>query len=309
MARPDRIRVAVAVCTYRRNEALRLLLTALVRMAADGKDNFALGIVVVDDSAEKLARDLVRSFDDSFELGATYRHSGARNISKARNLAIETAAEVADWIAMTDDDCEPSDAWLAELLRIQAITGAQVVTGGLVRRAPQGTPKWLTDQPFLNRSRFDASDGQELSTAFTNNCLISSALVKANPDLRFKTEFGRIGGEDTVFFHEIARSGHTIRFARNALMYENEDEDRLTLRYQLRRFFWYGNTSVQTSLQKGVKRGKLTLHGFATIARAAAEPFSRIAGGQKPQMLYALARVCEGAGKLAGVVGIRVNHK
>jgi len=78
---------------------------------------------------------------------------------------------------------------------------------------------------------------------------------------------------------------------------------------QLRRFFWYGNSSIHTSLPKGVTRGKLALHSLATIARAMAAPFSKAASGQSPQLLYSLARVFEGMGKLAGVAGIKVNHK
>src|SRR5690606_1312696 len=120
-------------------------------------------------------------------------------------------------------------------------------------------------------------DGQPMATAFTNNCLMSAAMLRDNPQLRFRTEFGRIGGEDTVFFHEIAAAGFPIRFARHALMYENEEESRLTLRYQLRRAFWYGNTSIQTSRQKGVGRGKLALHSVASIARAFAAPVRRLA--------------------------------
>jgi succinoglycan biosynthesis protein ExoM len=269
----------------------------------------SIGVVVVDDSAEQLARELVLSFSGDFELKAAYRHSGSRNISKARNLAVETASEIGDWIAMTDDDCEPSDHWLTELHRVQRETGAQVITGPLVRRAPDGSPRWLIEQPFLSASRFDGIDGQEMEHAFTNNSMLSSILIKENPDLRFKPEFGRIGGEDMVFYRQVAKSGYKICFAQNALVYENEEPERLTIRYQMRRFFWYGNTSIQTSLERGVTRPRLATHSLATLGRAILFPLSRVIRGKKPQMLYSLALVLEGAGKLVGVIGITVKHR
>lgn len=305
----ERLRVVVAICTYHRNEALEKLLSELVRTARSNADAVDLGVVVSDDSAEQLARELVMSFDSRFKLGATYRHSGARNISKARNLAIETAAAIADWVAMTDDDCEPGESWLAELLRIQAETDAQVVTGPLVRRAPPGSPKWIVEQPFLALCQFTARDGEELGQAFTNNSMISARVLIDNPDLRFDTDFGRIGGEDMVFYRQVARAGHKICFARNALVFENEGVERLTLTYQLRRFFWYGNTSVLTSIEQGFSRNRMAVHGFATVMRALAYPIGRAIKGNQPHLLYSLARIFEGFGKLAGVAGIRVPHR
>ena len=50
----------------------------------------AVGVVVVDDTAEGRARTVVEQFEGRFELGITYRISGRQNISLARNLAIET---------------------------------------------------------------------------------------------------------------------------------------------------------------------------------------------------------------------------
>ncbi len=305
----SRPRVVLAVCTFNRNEELAVLLECVASIAERNARAFAIGAVVVDDSADAKARAVAEKFAKRFELGTHYRHSGARNISVARNMALETAMELGDWIAMTDDDCEPGEDWLSELLRVQRETGADVVTGPLFRRAHAGAPAWISDQPFLNASRFDAADGARLHTAFTNNCLIASAILRHDPKLRFRPEFGRIGGEDTVFFHGIADAGHTMHFARHAVMFENEVEERLTLSYQLRRFFWYGNTSVQTSRAKGVGAARLAKHGVGTIVRALGRPIGRVLRGERPHMLYALAEVCNGAGKLAGVMGVKVNHK
>lgn len=55
--------------------------------------------------------------------------------------------------------------------------------------------------------------------------------------LRFRSAFDRTGGEDTVFFHEMAQRGARIFFTRAALVFETPDRDRLTLSGVVRRAF------------------------------------------------------------------------
>lgn len=305
-----RMRVVVAICTFQRNAALKHLLSVLSRIAQREQKWIEVGVVVVDDSKDQQARSLVNSFHENFELGAIYRHSGARNISKARNLVLETAIETGcEWIAMTDDDCEPGEQWLHELLCIQKKYAADVVTGPLYRRAPASAPRWLRTQPFLSLAAVQAENGSPMDIAFTNNSLISSDLLRNNPDLRFDPDFGRIGGEDMVFYREVARRGFKMVFARDAEVYENEDEWRLTLSYQFRRYFWIGNSSVLTSLQSGVSVHRMAIHSAASLVRAIRRPIVRLFCGKSPQILYGCALVCESLGKFSGLVGLRVKHR
>lgn len=306
----DKTRIMVLICTYNRNEALNHLLTVLDEMAQRCLSRIATGVVVVDDSMDQKARRIVEAFQDRFELGLKYRLSGARNISIARNLALETSlATCADWLAMTDDDCEPSQDWLAEMLRVQELFEAHVVTGPLIRRAPKHAPQWLREQPFLQASAFQALTGHKLDMAFTNNSMISAKLLRNNPDLRFDPEFGRIGGEDMVFYRKVSGRGAKIVFAQDAIVYENEEPERLTLRYQLRRHFWLGNSSVQTSIENGSSRLRMAAHAFATIARAVSRPFKRVVSGERMENLYTVALICEGLGKIGGIFGVKVNHR
>ena len=302
--------LTVAICTFRRNGPLKLLLDTLSAMGKKDRDRYALGIVVVDDSADRQAETLVRSFADRFERGVEYRHSGKRNISIARNLVLETAADTgADWIAMTDDDCEPSEQWLTELLRVQRDTGADIVTGPLIRRAPENAPRWLKTQPFLNLAEFEAETGQLLDEAFTNNSMVPARLMQDERYLRFDPEFGRIGGEDMVFYRAVAKAGYRIVFARQAEVFENEEPERLTAAYQLRRHFWMGNSSTRTMLEGGATKSRMAVHSAATAARALSRPISRLLNGKSPQLLYCGAQLLEAAGKATGVLGIRVKHK
>lgn len=310
MPTSSRPHLAVAICTFHRNEPLHHLLSTLQRIAAADREHYALGVVVVDDSAEQLASAVVAQFAGAFECGIEYRHSGKRNISLARNLVLETALETgAEWIAMTDDDCEPSNQWLTELLHVQHKTGADIVTGPLIRRAPPGAPRWLHEQPFLALSAFEGEDGRTMDLAFTNNSMIPARLLTDSRNFRFNPDYGRIGGEDMVFYRAVAKAGYRIVFAANAVVCENEEADRLSLGYQMRRHFWIGNSSVHTSMENGAGRARMLVHGLATAARAVYRPIGRILQRERPQLLYGGAKLCEAAGKLAGVVGLRVKHK
>ena len=84
-----RPKVIVAVCTYRRNEQLRRLLSHLLEAATEARELCIVGGAVVDDNADGSAEPVVAEFADRLELGVQYRSSGQQNISIARNLALK----------------------------------------------------------------------------------------------------------------------------------------------------------------------------------------------------------------------------
>jgi glycosyltransferase involved in cell wall biosynthesis len=303
------ISIAVAVCTYNRNEALAILLEALIRSAARLGRRGVVGVVVVDDSADGKARTVVDQFEGRFELGIEYRFSGRQNISLARNIAIETASRLADWIAMIDDDCEPIPEWLEALLETQRKTGADAVTGTMVRRVPSGSPKWLTDEPFLELGLVRPNDGAALPTASTFNSMISSRWLKEHTEIRFQPALGVVGGEDMVFYRSAHAAGLRIHYSQHGFVYENEPQSRATLAYQLRLFFWHGNSSYITCVCNGVTPGRMFLHGANSMRQALLRPVIRIFRGQPPQLRYFLASVLHALGKMSGPFGVRVNHR
>jgi succinoglycan biosynthesis protein ExoM len=309
MANPRKPTIAVAICTYNRNEALTTLLEALLRSAAVLGQHGAVGVVVVDDSVDGKARSVVERFKGRFELGIEYRFSGRQNISVARNLAIETGSDRADWVAMIDDDCEPVLEWLQALLQTQQRTGADAVTGTMVRRVPLGSPKWLTDEPFLELGLARSSEGAELSAASTFNSMISSRWLKDHPEIRFQPALGVIGGEDMVFYRSARSVGLRIYYSERGFVYENEPPSRATLAYQLRLFFWHGNSSYVTSVFQGVLPARVFLHGVNSMRQALWRPITRLARGQRPQLRYCLASVLHAFGKMSGPFGLRVEHR
>lgn len=305
----SRRKVIIAICTYKRNELLTRLLDALVICADRVRAYATVGIVLVDDTSSGLARPVAGQFQGKFELGLEYRISGQQNISLARNLALETAIALGDWMVMTDDDCEPPPQWLEFLLDLQSRTGADAITGRMVRRVPDNAPRWITDQPFLELGVEQLPDGSTMAVASTFNTLISSHWLRTHPTIRFDPNMGVVGGEDMVFFRAAHASGLQIRFSELAFVYENEPLDRATFAYQLYVYFWHGNSAALACIESGMKSWRMFVHGSASLVRACARPASRLLRGQRPQLRFCLAQILHAFGKMLGATGLRVNHR
>jgi succinoglycan biosynthesis protein ExoM len=307
---PDdrRTSVAVYVCTYDRNDSLRVVLRGLAVAAARVAARADVGVVVVDDNVDGRARVVLDELGGRFPLGIHYRHSGERNISISRNLGLDAASGIGEWVAMTDDDCEPDPEWLAELLAVQERTGADAVTGPMLVDYPPGSPSWLIEQPFASVSELHA-DGAGIDVAQTNNSMISAAWLRAHPHLRFEPSFGRVGGEDMVFYRRAVAEGLRIAFAARAVVHAHEGPERATFRHQLRTQFWLGNTEYVTNAQTGGgARGRLLVRGLRRLLAALARPFVRLTRREPPQWRWCLAAVLRAAGLIVGVCGVRVRH-
>ncbi len=305
----DSTRVIVAICTFRRNEPLRRLLTAVERNAARLDDGVEVGVVVVDDNPGGEAAEVCDEFADHFALGLHYRRSGKGNISVARNLALETALPLADWVAMTDDDCVPVDDWLSQYLDAQKRWDCDCVTGPCFLVPAPGSPRWLTDQPFLDDAQLRFDDGEPMELAATNNSLFSASYFRDRPQLRFEPELGVVGGEDMVFFRPAVRDGLSVRFVADAIVHGHESAARCTFGYQIRSRFWIGNTEWVTNRFLGeATRPWWALRALKLYALAATRPVRQVARRGRPQFRYALASAARATGMLAGALGVRVRH-
>jgi succinoglycan biosynthesis protein ExoM len=301
-------RIRVAICTYKRNEPLRNLLDALVAVAEKTKSRATVGVVVVDDNPDKRAREVVEWFVGAFALGIEYRTSGKANISIARNLAITTAMEGSDWVAMVDDDCEPEPDWLCNYLDVLELTGADCATGPMNLRVPEGSPAWLSKQPFFEDVRFEFENAAPMNVAATNNSIIRASFLRDNPKIRFDPEFGKIGGEDMVFYRTAHGAGLAIRFATHAGVWGNEPPERATLKHQVMYRFWLGNSMTVTNSYFGESRLRLFARGAKIVAKSLLRPFRRIVELESPQFRYCLASSAMGLGMIAGVFGYKKSH-
>lgn len=299
----------MAICTFERNDPLRALLGALRNVAATTAERARIGVLVVDDNSDQRARSVVDEFQGVFALGCLYRVSGRRNISLARNVAVDAASVEADWVAMIDDDCEPEPGWLCEFLDVLDSTGVDCVTGPMHLRVPPDSPAWLSEQPFFDDVRGNLPDREPMNIAATNNSMIRAAFLRDHPHIRFDPKLGRLGGEDMVFYRTAFKAGLRIRFARFAGVWGNEPADRATFSHQVRYRFWLGNTECVTNAYLGqASRGRLFLRGAKRLVFALGRPMSRLLHGEKPQLRYCIASIAGAVGLISGTLGLKKFH-
>ncbi len=306
MSRP---KIVVAVCTYRRNDLLAVMLESAAVAAEKVTDRADVGLVVVDDNPDGAARPVVERFAERFaDIG--YSQLGGGNISLARNRGLETAlGSGADWIAMTDDDCEVPVGWLSSYLDAQAATGFDIGTSALMPVPPADAPAWLIEAPFFGDAQFDATDLAPMNTAATNNSFLRAELVSGDDPIRFREDLGVIGGEDMVFYRTLHQRGAAIRYVAGAEVTEHQPLTRCTYRYQLRSRFWLGNTEYVTNIEAGdASPTRMVLRGGRRLIDAAGRPVNRLVRGQDPQWRYTLASVVRSVGTMAGPLGLRFRH-
>jgi succinoglycan biosynthesis protein ExoM len=305
------MRVAVYICTYRRNEPLANMLQSLEVAAKRALPDVQLGVVVIDDNADGGAKVVVDQSTLTFPLGLHYRHVGTGNIASARNAGLEAAMEIGDWVAMVDDDQVVVPEWLTELARVQREHDADAVTAPVYARFPDDSPRWLLDQPFAELwGTPKKPDGCEATDLQTANSMIRTAFLTDHPAVRFQTDLGEVGGEDMVFYRAALDAGLRARYSRHAVNWELEPADRATYRYQLRRCLWHGNTEAVTNLRSGRdSRVRLALRAVKRGLTAIGHPIRQLRSGRPPQFRYAAAFSLQSVGMAAGAAGIRLQHR
>ena len=210
---------------------------------------------------------------------------------------------------MLDDDVVVRDDWLLEHLELQARTNADATTGPLMLTFPQG-PAWLTDEPFADIGLHDAGEDEQVNECQTGNSMLRSSFLADNPHVRFEADLGVVGGEDMVFYHAAVEAGLRAFYSRRVAVEEPEPPQRSTMRYQLSRARWMGNTEFVTDHRNGrATRAVLFGRGLKRTVKGAVHPIRRVVKGQRPQLRYALAIMSEGFGLLAGVAGQRLAHR
>ncbi len=286
------------------------MLDSLEVAALDALPETELAVVVVDDNPDGQARAVVESSTRTFPLGLHYRHCGQGNIAAARNMGLEAAMELAEWVAMVDDDQIVVPKWLTELMRVQTETGADAITAPVYAKFDDDAPAWLHHQPFAELWGTSLKpDGAAVTDLQTANSMIRTSFLVDHPQVRFSRDLGRVGGEDMVFYRAALAAGLKAHYSREAVNWELEPAERATYRYQLRRCLWHGNTEAVTTLRAGRdKRPRLVARAAKRALSALLHPVQQLAAGRPPQLRYALAYSLQSVGMLLGVFGIRLSH-
>ncbi len=215
--------VDICVCTFRRGSIADTLRSLAALRLPHG---MTIRVIVADNDETDAARGHILALGARFGLDMLYVHAPARNISTARNAALDAAE--APWIAVLDDDEVASPEWLIALLDVQRTTRADVVLGPAIARYAPDVPRWMRDGDF--HSAYPVVAGGAIRTGYTSNVLFART-APALAGRRFDVALGRSGGEDTAFFHAAFNAGARIASAPAATVFEDVAGSRATLRW------------------------------------------------------------------------------
>lgn len=298
-------RVAICALTLERPRGLDALLRGIdaligLEPAVD------VSVVIVDNDSLASARSVVEVWQSRMRWPLTYAVEERRGIPFGRNRAVAIAG-VVDFIAFIDDDEVPDPEWLAELLRVQALTGADVVTGAVLGQFESPPPRWAVDGEFFERRR--RPTGTFMEYARTSNVLIARHVFPDGP-APFNETMGSNGGDDTHFFMRARLQGFRIAWADDAIVREEIPTSRVSSGWLLRRAYRRGNTlslCLRDLNDSPIRRFRRTLLALFRIAQGTGLAAVGIARG-KVVLLRGLQQMCLGAGLLTGLAGLRYDE-
>ena len=297
------MKVDIAIATYRRPKGLARLLHGLdrLRFPEAAPD---LRVIVVDNDAEGSARALCEEVRGWLDLPLVHCVEKRRGIPQARNAAVAAALERADFLAFIDDDEVPSPLWLAELLRVQAATGADAVAGPCEPVFEEPVPRWVERGGFFQRARH--ATGARIGCAFTHNVLVRARAL-AQLDSLFDESMALFGGSDVELFQRFAARGHAIVWADEALVFEWVPGSRANARWILERAFRVGASSAfvdRHRRERPMPRAHLFAHGgWCLVKGATLLPVGALRG--RAGAVRALRLAAFGAGRIGGLAGIQ----
>jgi succinoglycan biosynthesis protein ExoM len=298
--KPNPMRVAICIGTFKRPELLRELLTGISLLTFCREPAPQIEIIVVDNDPQRTAQPVCSFTQLHWPL--KYFVEEGRGITHVRNRAVAEAGAV-DFIAFLDDDEVPTPHWLDELLSAQRRFRADVVTGPVLPKFAPDAPQWASASRLFHRPSF--STGQSLEICSTNNVLVRSEVFLRVP--AFDDRFNLSGGEDTHFFLRVRKAGNSMIWSQQAIVVESIPAERANFAWLLRRGYQAGNSwsFCELSLDHRFRvRALRFLKGSGHVLKGlAATGVSLLAG--KAALARSLQTVCLGLGMLTGLAGYK----
>ena len=159
----EQIDVTVCICTFRRPSILRAVESVATQVLPDW---ISVRILVIDNDDTPSAQNAIASFCAKSSATIHYHHAPGRNISIARNAALDAVSTL--WLAFIDDDESASPTWLAKLLAARA--GAHAVFGPSEARYDHDVPFWIIAGDYHSTRVIDNEN--PIKTGYAGNTLI-----------------------------------------------------------------------------------------------------------------------------------------
>jgi succinoglycan biosynthesis protein ExoM len=292
-------RVTIAIPTYKRPGSLARLLDAIAQLQTGAE----ISVLVADNDGEAH-----QGFDLCARLAASYRWplraviEPARGIAQVRNRLVDEALKGdAQFIAMIDDDEWPQADWIAEFLKAQHATGADVLQGSILFVPGGDGPQPVPDIRHVT-GLIDLPQG-------AGNLLICRWVLEETSSPWFDPAFALTGGEDQDFFMRLKRAGRRFAWADEARAWGDIAAARHDLGWAIKRAYSNGNSDMRVLLKHR--------HGLALFAREGSKilgvlllwlPLALILALSPNHRRAPLVKFSRAAGKLTAMMGARYNE-
>lgn len=243
------IAVSVCICTFRRPQLLRRLLSAVF---SQNIPDCRLEVVVVDNDPQQSAANVLAEFKAEHHDQLIVLNLSQPNISLARNAAIRASS--GEWICMIDDDEIPRRDWLLNLFSTQKKYAADVVFAPVLPEYQDGVPEWIKKGGYFDRRRLPTGTVIDHRDARSGNVLVRRTTLEQITQTQggaegpFDPAFGRTGGEDSMLFRRLDESGSRMVWCDDAPALEFVPVDRARAMWLLQRSFRTGQLFMRTEL-------------------------------------------------------------
>lgn len=290
--------VTVAIATFRRASVHETLASLAAQALPAG---VTLEALVADNDEAPAAREAIAATARALGLPVAYVHAPARNISLARNAALDHART--RLVAFLDDDETADPGWLAALLSARAESGADVVLGPVLPVYGPGTPRWMREGDF--HATHPAIARGRILTGYAGNVLIDTD-APALRGRRFRLDLGRSGGEDTDFFHRVVRAGARIAHAPDAVARERVPPERATVRWLAARRFRSGQSHALVLVRDTARpAARMGAAGIAAAKCGACAACALVLAPSARRLAFWSLRATLHAGVAARLLGVR----
>jgi glycosyltransferase involved in cell wall biosynthesis len=232
--------ITICICTYKRPEMLRRLLSKLEDQETENL--FECSVVIVDNDKDGSARSTVESFSCQSRLAIQYDIEPEQNIAVARNRAIGHAK--CDYVALIDDDEFPNNNWLLNLYKAIIRYEADGILGPVLPYFEQEPPEWIIKGRFFDRAIHPTGHILEWKNTRTGNALLKKNMFKEQ-EIWFNPVFCS-GGEDRDFFRRKIEEGHIVVWCNEAPVYETIPQMRWRRKVLLKRALIRGKMALKS---------------------------------------------------------------
>lgn len=287
--------VTICICTYKRPELLKRLLTKLEVQKSDGLFNYS--VVIVDNDKLESAHQTASDYAMQSKISIRYYTEYEQNIALARNKAIDNAT--GKFIAFIDDDEFPDDQWLLHLYKAIHHYKSDGVLGPVLPHFETEPPRWVIKGKLFERPA--PATGQVLNwqNTRTGNALLKKDLFLKG-DVWFDPAYGS-GGEDRDFFKREIAKGHTFIWYNEAVVFETVPPNRWSKEILTKRALLRGKMALNSAKSKPAS---IIYSSVAIVVYSLCLPILIIFSYHN--FIKCLIKLCDHLGKVAAFLGINL---